>query len=120
MARTRSFPVYITFGLPRYTTEELIEVAKTLISQGQTRLKMVVAAGTDRTDEILGEPSDEDIVRDAQRVGALREAVGPKIELMMDANKGANVRAGAEAREALRACTTSRGSKTRCCRAMCA
>jgi L-alanine-DL-glutamate epimerase-like enolase superfamily enzyme len=82
-------PAYITFGLPRYTTEELIEVAKTLIGQGQTRLKMVVAAGTDRTDEILGEPTDEDIMRDAERVRALREAVGPKIELMMDANKGA-------------------------------
>jgi L-alanine-DL-glutamate epimerase-like enolase superfamily enzyme len=77
--------------LPRYTTDELIEVAKTLISQGHTRLKMVVAAGTDRTDEILGEPTDEDIVRDAERVRALREAVGPKIELMMDANKGATL-----------------------------
>jgi L-alanine-DL-glutamate epimerase-like enolase superfamily enzyme len=84
-------PAYITFGLPRYSTEELIEVAKTLIAQGQTRLKMVVAAGTDRTDEILGEPTDEDIVRDAERVRALREAVGPKIELMMDANKGATL-----------------------------
>jgi L-alanine-DL-glutamate epimerase-like enolase superfamily enzyme len=82
-------PAYITFGLPRYTTEELIEVAKTLIGEGQTRLKMVVAAGTDRTDELLGEPTDDDIVRDAERVRALREAVGPKVELMMDANKGA-------------------------------
>ncbi|HYC45979.1 MAG TPA: mandelate racemase/muconate lactonizing enzyme family protein [Burkholderiales bacterium] len=82
-------PAYITFGLPRYSTEELIEVAKTLIAQGQTRLKMVAAAGTDRTDEILGEPTDEDIIRDAERVAALREAVGPRIELMMDANKGA-------------------------------
>jgi L-rhamnonate dehydratase len=82
-------PAYITFGLPRYSTEELIEVAKMLIAQGETRLKMVVAAGTDRTDEILGEPTDADIVRDAERVRALREAVGPGIELMMDANKGA-------------------------------
>jgi L-alanine-DL-glutamate epimerase-like enolase superfamily enzyme len=60
-----------------------------LIAQGQTRLKMVVAAGSHEFDEILGQPTDADIVVDAQRVRALREAVGPKIELMMDANKGA-------------------------------
>jgi L-rhamnonate dehydratase len=82
-------PAYITFGLPRYSTEELIEVAKMLIKDGQTRLKMVVAAGSDRgMDEILGQPVDEDIPIDAARVHALRDAVGPKIELMIDANKG--------------------------------
>ena len=82
-------PAYITFGLPRYSIDELIEVARTLIAQGQTRLKMVVAKGSNPYDEILGQPTDADIVQDAARVAALREAVGPKIELMMDANKGA-------------------------------
>jgi len=82
-------PAYITFGLPRYSSEELIEVARMLIKDGQTRLKMVVAAGSHQYDEILGQPSDEDIETDAARVHALRDAVGPKIELMMDANKGA-------------------------------
>jgi L-alanine-DL-glutamate epimerase-like enolase superfamily enzyme len=82
-------PAYITFGLPRYSVDELIEVARMLIAQGQTRLKMVVAKGTNPYDEILGQPNDADIVQDAARVAALREAVGPKIELMMDANKGA-------------------------------
>jgi L-alanine-DL-glutamate epimerase-like enolase superfamily enzyme len=82
-------PAYVTFGLPRYSVDELIEVARMLIAQGQTRLKMVVAKGTNPYDEILGEPTDEDILNDAERVRALREAVGPKIELMMDANKGA-------------------------------
>jgi L-alanine-DL-glutamate epimerase-like enolase superfamily enzyme len=86
-----TLPAYITFGLPAYSTEELIQVARMLVDGGQTRLKMVVAAGTDRTDEILGEPTDEDIVRDAERVGALRDAVGPQIELMMDANKCATL-----------------------------
>ena len=83
-------PAYITFGLPRYSIDELIEVARMLIAQGQTRLKMVVAKGSNPYDEILGEPTDADILQDAERVRALREAVGPKIELMMDANKGAN------------------------------
>ena len=82
-------PAYITFGLPRYSTEELIEVARTLVAQGQTRLKMVVAAGSHEYDEILGQPTDADILKDAARVRALREAVGPDIEIMIDANKGA-------------------------------
>ncbi len=82
-------PAYITFGLPRYSIDELIEVARMLIKDGQTSLKMVVAKGTNPFDEILGEPTDADIVEDAKRVAALRDAVGPKIELMMDANKGA-------------------------------
>ena len=83
-------PAYITFGLPRYSIEELIEVAKMLISDGQTSLKMVVAKGSNPFDEILGQPTDADILEDARRVAALREAVGPKVELMMDANKGAS------------------------------
>jgi L-alanine-DL-glutamate epimerase-like enolase superfamily enzyme len=82
-------PAYITFGLPRYSIEELIEVARMLIKDGQTRLKMVVAAGAHEHDEILGQPTDASILEDAKRVRALRDAVGPDIELMMDANKGA-------------------------------
>lgn len=82
-------PAYITFGLPRYNVEELIEVARMLIKDGQTSLKMVVAAGSHDYDEILGQPTDASILQDAERVRALREAAGPKIELMMDANKGA-------------------------------
>jgi len=82
-------PAYITFGLPRYSIDELIEVARMLIKNGQRSLKMVVAKGTNPYDEILGEPTDADIREDAKRVAALREAVGPDIELMMDANKGA-------------------------------
>ena len=82
-------PAYITFGLPRYSIEELIEVARMLVKDGQTSLKMVVAAGSHEYDEILGQPTDASILQDAERVRALREAVGPRIELMMDANKGA-------------------------------
>ena len=87
-ARNR-LPAYITFGLPRYSTEELIEVARMLIEDGQTSLKMVVAAGAHEHDEILGQPTDASILEDAKRVHALLDAVGPGIELMMDANKGA-------------------------------
>ena len=85
-----TLPAYVTFGLPRYSVDELIEVARTLIDDGHTGLKMVVAAGNHEYDEILGQPTDVSIREDGRRVAALREAVGPDITLMVDANKGAS------------------------------
>jgi L-alanine-DL-glutamate epimerase-like enolase superfamily enzyme len=81
-------PAYVTFGLPRYSIDELIAVAKMLIDDGHTSLKMVVAKGSNPFDEIHGQPTDADILEDARRVTALREAIGPDIEIMIDANKG--------------------------------
>src|SRR5690606_6590697 len=74
-------PVYITFGLPGYTEEQLIEVARILIDQGQTRLKMVVGSEGYADDDMIGAVSNAQVDRDVQRVRALREAVGPDIEL---------------------------------------
>jgi len=37
-------PIYITWGLPRYTKDELVETAKQLIAQGHTQIKMAIAA----------------------------------------------------------------------------
>ncbi len=69
-------PAYITFGLPDYSREELVEAAKYWVGQGQDKLKMVVGvAGNSQAPE-----------EDAARVIAVREAVGPGIELMIDAN----------------------------------
>jgi L-rhamnonate dehydratase len=65
---------YVTFGLRHYTKEQLIEVAKQLVSQGESRLKMVVAV----------DPENPRI--DAERVKAVRKAVGDEVELMIDAN----------------------------------
>ena len=67
-------PAYITFGLRNYNVEQLAEVAKQFVAEGQDKLKMVVAV----------EP--ENPRTDAERVRAVREAVGEKIELMIDAN----------------------------------
>lgn len=64
---------YVTFGLHEYDRDQLVEVAQEFVSRGETRLKMVV-----------GRPPD--IQRDAARVGAVREAVGDDVELMIDAN----------------------------------
>lgn len=67
-------PAYITFGLPEYSREQLAEVARSLTAAGHDKLKMVVArAGS--------------VAEDAARVQAVREAVGPSVQLMMDANQ---------------------------------
>lgn len=67
-------PAYVTFGLKQYSKEQLVEVAVQLIAQGEKRLKMVVAV----------DPENPKI--DADRVHAVRAAVGDDVELMIDAN----------------------------------
>jgi L-rhamnonate dehydratase len=68
-------PAYITFGLKGYDKEQLAEVANDFASQGEDKLKMKVGIN-DATD-----PNE-----DAVRVAAVREAIGPDVELMIDAN----------------------------------
>lgn len=67
-------PAYVTFGLKQYTKEQLVEAAKSFVAGGAHRLKMVVAV----------DPENPGV--DADRVRAVREAVGDKVELMIDAN----------------------------------
>lgn len=98
-------PAYITFGVSEYSREELTEVARNLVAEGHTRLKMVVGGlrhpsvkeekpAPDRSKRFL----PKDIHEDARRVQAVREAIGPDIELMIDAN------CAFTASEALRLC----------------
>jgi L-alanine-DL-glutamate epimerase-like enolase superfamily enzyme len=65
---------YVTFGLKQYQKEQLVEVAKQLVKQGEKRLKMVVAV----------DPENPKI--DAERVRAVCKAVGDDVEIMIDAN----------------------------------
>ena len=67
-------PAYVTFGLKQYSTDQLVEVAGQLVSQGEKRLKMVVAV----------DPENPQL--DAERVRAVRQAVSDGVELMIDAN----------------------------------
>jgi len=67
-------PSYVTFGLKQYGIEQLVDVAKQLVAQGEKRLKMVVAV----------DPNNPRL--DAERVRAVRQAVGDDVELMIDAN----------------------------------
>jgi L-rhamnonate dehydratase len=69
-------PAYITFGLPSYSKDQLAEAARYWVQdQGQDKLKMVVG--------VIGDSQDPEA--DAERVAAVRDAVGPKVQLMMDA-----------------------------------
>jgi L-alanine-DL-glutamate epimerase-like enolase superfamily enzyme len=65
---------YVTFGLKQYSKEQLVELATQLVEQGEKRLKMVVAVDPEKP------------AVDAERVAAVRQAVGDDVELMIDAN----------------------------------
>jgi L-alanine-DL-glutamate epimerase-like enolase superfamily enzyme len=84
-------PVYITWGLPRYSREQLVEAAKLMIAEGHTQLKMAIAAGADPAAHMYGEPTDDDILEDAARIRHVRQALGDKVTLMIDANKNARL-----------------------------
>lgn len=61
-------PVYATFGLFRYSREELVAVAKERIAEGHDKLKMVVSRD-----------GGKNLLEDQARVETLREAVGEDI-----------------------------------------
>jgi len=78
-------PVYATFGFAFYGREELAEAAAAWSQRGFKRLKMTVGHhGLQRRDEprALADVSAEDV----QRIRAVRDAVGPEVQLYIDAN----------------------------------
>ncbi len=84
-------PIYITWGLPRYSREELVETAKQLMADGHTQLKMAIAASANPTAHMYGEPTDDDILEDIARIRHVRDRLGDKATLMVDANKNARL-----------------------------
>ncbi len=78
-------PVYDTFGFLAYTKEELVDVAKKRVAEGQDKLKMLVAT-----------ENSGNIPEDAARIKAVRDVIGDKIELMLDANQRFNPLQAAE------------------------
>jgi L-alanine-DL-glutamate epimerase-like enolase superfamily enzyme len=77
-------PVYATFGFGFFDREQLAAAAKLWVSQGFRRLKMTVGNEALKNRD---KRSVMDVIReDAARVRAVREAVGPEIELFLDAN----------------------------------
>jgi len=83
-ARTQ-VPVYATFGFAFFDRDELAEAASNWVARGFRRLKMTVGHhGLQRRDE--PRPLSEVIAEDVRRIRAVREAVGPDVELYIDAN----------------------------------
>jgi L-alanine-DL-glutamate epimerase-like enolase superfamily enzyme len=78
-------PVYATFGFAFFDRDELAEAAKSWVARGFTRLKMTVGHhALQRRDE--PRPLDTVIAEDVQRIRAVREAVGPDVQIYIDAN----------------------------------
>jgi L-rhamnonate dehydratase len=77
-------PVYATFGFGFFDRERLAAAAKLWVSQGFRRLKMTV--GNEALRNRDRRPLMEAIREDAARVAAVREAVGPDVELFVDGN----------------------------------
>lgn len=84
-AARREVPLYATCGFPFLDRSELVEAARGAVARGFTRIKMTVGAeALSRRDA----PRDimELLREDAARVCAVREAVGPDVQIFVDAN----------------------------------
>ena len=80
----KEVPLYVTFGPAFLSRDELVDVAKAMTAQGFTHLKMVVGqAALERRDS---RPLETVIDEDVARVRAVREAVGPDVNLYIDGN----------------------------------
>ena len=78
-------PVYVTFGFAFFDRDELAEAALKWKERGFHRLKMTVGHhALQRRDEPRS--LAQVIAEDVQRLRAVREAVGPDVELFIDAN----------------------------------
>jgi L-rhamnonate dehydratase len=77
-------PLYATFGFGFFDRTQLAAAAKLWVAQGFTRLKMTVGNEALRRRD---QRALHDVIKeDAARVAAVRDAVGPDIELFIDAN----------------------------------
>jgi L-rhamnonate dehydratase len=71
----KKVPAYITFGLLEFDRDQLVEMVRRFVAEGQDKFKMVVAID-----------DGENPLEDAARVKAVREAIGEKPDLMIDGN----------------------------------
>ncbi len=68
-------PVYASGGWTSYSIDELVAEAKRMVSEGYRKMKLKV-----------GVEGGKNINEDVRRIRAVRDAIGPKIEIMLDAN----------------------------------
>jgi len=79
-ASTSSIEAYTTFGLNLLNDEQLVQLARQLVSQGHDKLKMQVMAAN----------RGQDIRPDVTRVRLVREAVGEEVKIILDGNSKYN------------------------------
>jgi len=77
-------PIYVTFGPHFLNREELVAVAKDMVSRGYWSLKMVVGHGAMANRDRM--PMEDVVREDIARARAVREAVGDKVHLHVDGN----------------------------------
>lgn len=78
-------PVYATFGFAFLDREELAAAARSWVQRGFQRLKMTVGHhALQRRDE--PRPLGDVIAEDVKRIEAVRRAVGPDVQIFIDAN----------------------------------
>ena len=86
-AARQSVPTYTTFGMAYMDREELAEAARYLVSIGQHKLKMVVAAASYKRQK-QGESIEDILHEDSERIRVVREAAGSQAQIYIDANHG--------------------------------
>ncbi|MGZ5179858.1 MAG: mandelate racemase/muconate lactonizing enzyme family protein [Ramlibacter sp.] len=78
-------PVYATFGFAFFDRDELAAAARSWADRGFRRLKMTVGHhALQRRDE--PRPLADVIAEDVRRLRAVRDAVGPDVQIFIDAN----------------------------------
>lgn len=70
-------PVYGSGGWLSYSVEELLEETRAYVRRGFAAVKIKVGSS--------------ELERDVERIARVREAIGPNIKIMIDANQGMNV-----------------------------
>jgi L-rhamnonate dehydratase len=84
-AAREEVPLYFTFGFGSFDRDQLAAAARHLVSEGVTRLKMVVGhQALKRRNE--GEDMRAILAEDVERVRTVREAAGDAAEIYIDAN----------------------------------
>lgn len=68
-------PVYASGGWTSYSVDELVAEAKKMVSEGYRRMKLKIGVEG-------GKNPNEDV----RRIRAVRDAVGPDVDIMLDAN----------------------------------
>lgn len=68
-------PMYASGGWTSYSIDELVDEAKRMVAQGYKKIKLKI-----------GVQGGKNPNEDARRMRAVRDAIGPDIEIMLDAN----------------------------------